>query len=155
VLRAILKLIRRADSGASLLETALVVPMLLLLLTGAVDLGRAYRVYIAILNATREGARAGAGLPCYNGNTSQKQAYRSAVVAATQSEAAGEGIALAAANITLIPDPQTTGCAGRGNSITVRASYRFNTILGQLMGMPTLTIYSQTRMLSVGNDQGG
>ena len=45
------------DSGAELLEFAVVVPILLMLLLGIVWIGRAYNVYATITRAAREGAR--------------------------------------------------------------------------------------------------
>lgn len=49
--------IAEGDSGAELLEFALVVPLLLTLLMGIVWIGRAYNVYSTITRAAREGAR--------------------------------------------------------------------------------------------------
>jgi Flp pilus assembly protein TadG len=45
------------DSGQSLVEFALVVVMLLLLVVGIVEFGRALNVYQILTNASREGAR--------------------------------------------------------------------------------------------------
>jgi len=47
----------KEESGAELVEAALVIPMLLMLLLGTVWLGRAYNVYETITRAAREGAR--------------------------------------------------------------------------------------------------
>jgi TadE-like protein len=45
------------EAGAELFEAALVLPMLLVLLLGIVEFGRAYNVYQTITRAAREGAR--------------------------------------------------------------------------------------------------
>jgi Flp pilus assembly protein TadG len=45
------------DSGAELVEAALVIPILLMLLLGIVWIGRAYNVYETITRAAREGTR--------------------------------------------------------------------------------------------------
>jgi Flp pilus assembly protein TadG len=50
----------RSERGQSLVELALVLPLLILLLSGMVDLGRAFYGYISITNGAREGARYGA-----------------------------------------------------------------------------------------------
>jgi hypothetical protein len=47
----------RSERGQSLVELALVLPLLILLLSGMVDLGRAFYGYISITNGAREGAR--------------------------------------------------------------------------------------------------
>lgn len=52
--------------GQSLVEFALVLPLLLLLLLGAIDLGRAFNSSISITNAAREGALYGASRPLDN-----------------------------------------------------------------------------------------
>lgn len=47
----------RADRGQSLVEFALLVPILILLIFGLFDFGRAIYAYNAVSNAAREGAR--------------------------------------------------------------------------------------------------
>lgn len=48
---------RRSQRGQSLVEFALVLPILLILLLGIVDFGMGLRAYVTLTNATREGAR--------------------------------------------------------------------------------------------------
>lgn len=50
----------RTERGAALVEFALVLPLLLVLVFGIVDFGRAFQSSITLTNATREGARLGA-----------------------------------------------------------------------------------------------
>jgi len=50
---------QHAERGQSLVEVALVVPILLLLLVSAVDAARAFDAHIVLKNAAREGARFG------------------------------------------------------------------------------------------------
>jgi Flp pilus assembly protein TadG len=54
---------RKRERGQSLVELVLVLPFLLLLLLGIVDLGRVFNAYIAITNASREGAVFGSTYP--------------------------------------------------------------------------------------------
>lgn len=51
---------RLRERGATLVETALVIPFLLILVFGAVESGVAFIDWMAMTNATREGARVGA-----------------------------------------------------------------------------------------------
>jgi Flp pilus assembly protein TadG len=53
----------KADHGAALVELALVTPMLLLLVFGAIDFGRAYYVNIELVNAAHAGAEYGSLYP--------------------------------------------------------------------------------------------
>jgi Flp pilus assembly protein TadG len=49
--------VKRAEAGQSLAEFALVLPILLALVIGIFEFGRAWNVYQVLTNATREGAR--------------------------------------------------------------------------------------------------
>jgi hypothetical protein len=57
------RLRRREQAGQSLLEFALVVPLLLVIFSGAADLGRAFYNYVALENAVKEGSLYGARYP--------------------------------------------------------------------------------------------
>lgn len=46
----------REDRGVSVVEFALIAPVLLLLLVGILDLGRAVNAYVTVSNAAREGS---------------------------------------------------------------------------------------------------
>ena len=54
---------KRRERGQSLVETAVVFPILLLLLAAIIDFGRAFDAYIILTNAAREGARFGSVNP--------------------------------------------------------------------------------------------
>lgn len=51
------KLRGRSERGAALLETALTLPLLLLVCVGILEFGRAYQTWQVLTNAAREGAR--------------------------------------------------------------------------------------------------
>jgi Flp pilus assembly protein TadG len=51
---------KKADQGSSIVETALILPVLFLMLVVAVDLGRAYYVAIEVTSAAHAGALYGA-----------------------------------------------------------------------------------------------
>lgn len=83
--------LRHPQRGQSLVELALVLPIVLWLLLGIVDFGRVYFVHVASTNAAREGARYWA---------SNLSATESTVKARVQAEAAPQ-VTIAAGNITL------------------------------------------------------
>ena len=114
---------RPREAGASLLETALVVPLLLLLLAGVLDVGRAYHTYITMLNAAREGARYGVNRPWDTGG----------IRAAVLNEASASGVDLSGAAITI-----TGGGSGGPLRVTVRLD--FPLIMGGILGAPSLPI---------------
>jgi Flp pilus assembly protein TadG len=48
---------RSSERGVAMLELALILPLLLLILMGTIEFGRAYNARITLTHATREGAR--------------------------------------------------------------------------------------------------
>ena len=95
------------DRGAAAVEFALLLPMLLLLVFGIIDFGRALNAQITLTQAAREGARLDAlGQPNPN------------VVSRTQAAATG----LNPVNVTVTSCPVN---AGAGVNAVVRASYKF------------------------------
>jgi Flp pilus assembly protein TadG len=61
---------RQRSRGQSVVEFALVLPILLLLLAAAIDLGRLFYAYVAVENAAKEGAFYGARSPLCDDSTS-------------------------------------------------------------------------------------
>ena len=101
--------IRGKDRGAAVVEFALLLPLLLLLLFGIIDFGRALNAQITITQAAREGAR----LVALN---------QPNVVSRTQAAAVG----LSGVTVTVV-----TSCppgAGPGANADVQVSYPFTFI---------------------------
>lgn len=98
-----------STDGVALVEFALVVPVLLLLLVGILDTGRAVNAYVTISNASREGARYAALNP-----TAAPSAIKSSAVLphAQQLDAAGISVSVTYSNAnvtsTACPVPTTT-----------------------------------------------
>jgi Flp pilus assembly protein TadG len=63
-----LRILGKDNHGASLIELALVTPMLVLLVFGAIDLGRGYYVYLELVNAAHAGAEYGSLHPSDTAN---------------------------------------------------------------------------------------
>jgi Flp pilus assembly protein TadG len=76
---------RRARAGQAIVETALLFPILCLLVLGSTDLGRVFYYSIEMTNAAREGARFGSSYDPAGGNAA---ATHAAVIAAARNEAA-------------------------------------------------------------------
>lgn len=102
-----------------MVEFALVLPMLLVLVFGIIDFGRAFQGWITLSNAAREGARLGA-----TGATATE--IKNRVVATA-------GVPLTVANVTVA---NATDQGGRsGESVTVQSTYtlRLITPLGAML----------------------
>jgi Flp pilus assembly protein TadG len=111
-------MIHRRDRGAAAVEFALLLPLLLLLVFGIIDFGRALNAQITLTQAAREGARLEA-------------LGKSNVVSGTQAAATG----LSPVAVTV-----TSACpvgAGAGVNATVKVSYTFSfvTPLSALSGL--------------------
>ena len=98
------------DRGAAAVEMALVLPVLLFLLMGMIDFGRAYSAQIQLSQAAREGVRLASLNP---GLTSALQTadsyYGDAAIAGRSTSAAGGlGTFAAASNCASAPTPGTS-----------------------------------------------
>lgn len=139
----------QAERGVNLIEMALVTMLLLVVLAGAADVGRAFNNYIIITNAAREGARSAARLPCKDDNRPQ---LRAAIVAAVLREATDSGINLVGGDVAILPDPVATGCPAVGSPVTVTVDFRTPTVMGGIWGMNEIPMQSAVRMVFFGND---
>ena len=140
----------RSERGQNLIELALVMPLLILLLTGIADLGRAFYSYIQITNAAREGARAASRLPCDAGDAAQRAVYANRIVQSTRNEVDGAVVAPGDLTIAISPRPVEDGCQTAGQPIVVTVSYPYATILSSGSGIASFTMSSSTAMPSVG-----
>lgn len=137
------------QSGSQLIEMAFVLPLLLLLLAGVLDVGRAFNKYIIITNASREGARVGTRTPCMSGVPAQRQALKDLIITTVIAEAADSGLTL---NVTIAPDPVTVGCGAAGSPLRVTVSASFATVMGAFVGASSFTLRNYTEMAIMGNE---
>jgi PKD repeat protein len=129
--------VRRCASGQSLVEFALVLPVMLLVLLVAIDFGRLFFSWIQVNNAAREGAAYGAAYPTdASGITTHASQETNAQAQAGESPLT---VLVSCANQVgnSIPCSAAAGGAGTGNTltVTVRETFAFltpgiTTILG-------------------------
>jgi Flp pilus assembly protein TadG len=117
-------------SGAAAVEFAIVLPLLVLLVFGCVDLGRSVGAYIIVSNAARVGAEYGAT----HGYTPFSAAsWQSQIIANVTQEMQGTGASFDPNRLTItVTATPTTGNLYR---TTVLASYRFD-MLTSVPGLP-------------------
>jgi len=127
----------RAESppprGQELVELAVLVPLLLLIAFGVLDLGRLFHAAITITNAAREGARYGTFHPD----------DVAGIIGAAQGEAQSSGIDLPSSTIS-VTCPE--GC-GSGLAVRVTISYPFQIIMGLVFPDPNLTLVRSAEMM--------
>jgi Flp pilus assembly protein TadG len=134
----------RNERGANLVEMAIVLPFLLLLLAGVIDLGRAFYTYLSLTNAVREGARFAAKLP-YQDN-------EDAIVELVIARVREEPMQSVPADAIIVEKP-IQGLGGpKGSPVTVRANLLFDPILGPFIGRETITITTEATMRIFGVD---
>lgn len=119
---------RDPDRGAAIVETAILVPFVLLLVMGLIDLGRAYSTQITLNNAVSEGALFAAQFPDDHTKTRQRVL-----------DAAAD-IGLQAGDVTVTCDTSTDP-----ELITVAATLEVDmlTFVGQWFG-PDITLTSDS-----------
>jgi Flp pilus assembly protein TadG len=118
-------------SGAAAVEFAIVLPLLVLIVFGCVDLGRSIGAYTIVSNSARVGAEYGAthGYTAFNYASWQNQ-----VIAAATQEMQGTGASFDPNQLTVtVTATPTTGDLYR---TTVVATYSFN-MLTSVPGLPT------------------
>jgi Flp pilus assembly protein TadG len=138
------------ESGQSITEFAVLVPVLLLILLGAVDLGRVYDAYVTITNASREGARYGAANPtCYvQSNCPTSPTIQSK----TTQEAANTGITPLTIDVACAPYGSNSFSQGycpsayNGDQIRVTVSYNFQFITTEIVSAGNFTMSNYTVM---------
>jgi Flp pilus assembly protein TadG len=115
----------RNDRGQTMVEFALVVPVLLLVVFGIIQFGMLYNDYITLTDATRIGARKGAV---------SRTAANPAALAEAATRAAAPGLKPANFGVTV-----TATAWAPGADITVEATYPYDVnIMGVVVASGTL-----------------
>ena len=135
---AMIRRLRQSETGAELIEMALVLPLLLALLFGIVEFGFLFQRYVFLTNAAAEGARV-ASLPGYS------QADVQARVAEYAAASNISGITATSVGAT-IAGP---GGSWPGSQVTVTYTYNYQFIgpLAALLGgsmNPSVTLTSRS-----------
>ena len=132
-------LARRMQAGTSVVEMAIVLPLLLVLIFAIGDFGIAYTQWNSLTNAVREGARSGVVFraPC------DAATVTSEVEDTVSNFAASSGLDGGAITTTV-----TNSCAGTGTQLTVDSTIPYDYIaIAALAGLaPTLNLSARSVM---------
>lgn len=123
-----------SERGQSVIELAIVLPLLLFLITGVLDFGRVVHAYTVTVNAAREAALVGA-VEQQNDSDIQSIVY----------DELARGGATNGANVTV--SYHSDGSPSR-SSITVRVQYHVPFTI-RLMGLTGVTVNSQSTMVTL------
>lgn len=153
----------RSQSGQSLVELALLTPLLLLLLVGTVEMGRYAYISVLVANAARAGAAFGAeSLP--------QSVDTAGIQAAAQNDFQNNGLATSSLTVTSSTTcgcdsggtfTAATGCTGTGAGtcasghwvvmVSVTASGTFNSMFN-FAGIPKSLVLTHTAQMRVAQD---
>lgn len=133
---------RKAENGQSLVEIALVFPVLLMILSGILDLGRAYFIFVALEDGAGEGALylsinaecryASDGPACADPNNAEYRARHS-----------GGGIVDWSKAVINVTRPETYGV---GDPVEIEIEYSFGLltpIIPQIVGLNPMTLSAE------------
>jgi Flp pilus assembly protein TadG len=116
---------QKKEVGQSLVELALSFTFLMFLMSGTVDLARAFFTYIALQDASQEGAAYAAMDPTNNTE-----------IISRVRQSSTNPIDLSDTTLTNVTvTVNGSACAGSGNSVTVNVSYQFRLIMPIFSGM--------------------
>ena len=102
----------KEEQGQSLVELAIMMPILMIILLGIIDFGRVFYAYVTITNASREGARYGSLHPLQDADIKQR------VV-----DEAANTVTINESDITVSRDDPD-----HPNTITVTVNHEFETL---------------------------
>lgn len=136
---------RNREQGSNLVEMALVLFVLVFLLIGIADFGRAFNNYIIITNASREGARFASHFP----QTEAEDDVKAAVI----QEAANNGIDLTDTTVAEILITPIEADRGSGKPITVTVNFIFKTFIAAMVGFDEIPLHAETGMIIFGQDE--
>jgi Flp pilus assembly protein TadG len=103
-----------SERGAAAVEFAILLPLLLMLVLGTIEFGRAYNTQITLTNAARDGVRV---MAIANDPAGAKTAAKNA--------AASVSTTIPTSDVTLSTDACSTG-----NQVTLTIKYNLSTITG-------------------------
>jgi Flp pilus assembly protein TadG len=143
------------ENGQSLVEMALVLPILLLLLCGLLDLGRVYFIHVALEDGAGEAAlylainpacpTAASGAQCADPNNAQ---YRAA-------HGGGQEVdwSMATIKIDIPTDQNNVAIYNVGEAVSVTIEYPFQLltpIIPKIVGINPITLYTHASQVIIG-----
>lgn len=136
---------RPAQKGVAMIETALTLPLILLVLFGIINFGVALYNKSVITNASREAARNGIVYSSSAGNLNSIATF-------AQSRCVNRlinfgGGTTCTATVSTVQTPNPIDPTKNDRTLVVRVNYDFNTIAGALLGIgQVMNLESETQM---------
>ncbi|MCX6049134.1 MAG: pilus assembly protein [Chloroflexi bacterium] len=123
----------RREQAQSVIELALLLPFLLLLILGTIEIGRSFRIYMTLNNAAREGA---AWLAHYPSDPTGARTLAT-------TEAARVGLTASQLTITITPVKSKYAA---GDNVTFKIVCAYPLMFGALTKISTISFSAQVTM---------
>lgn len=136
------------EHGQAIIEFALVVPVLILIMLGILDLSRMYQTSIVVTNASREGARWGATHPKDTTNIINRAKLEAQAVDSKIILTVPPPVCYYYGTTTV--RPCTEAANGDEIKVTATATFQFATLY--IFRLPSLTITKNTTMAILNNN---
>lgn len=120
------------ERGQELVEFAIVLPLLLIVFIGVMDLGRVFHASITVANSSRAGARYAVSRPGYTDNGSTVDPKDIEIKARITQEAANSGITVEPLLIDIVCSPNS--CPKGTGSVIVTVDYNFPFLFNSIIG---------------------
>ena len=136
------KALWRREDGQSMVELALVMPMLLLLVLGVVDLGLGFKTYIGLTNAAREGVRWVSIYPCDVAGAEGRMSVEASNLSLVRAEDAPIGTN--GYTITWLP---SQSCYAAGEQVEATIAYEYELLFGIVPGLDSVPFSAHATMV--------
>lgn len=135
---------RHHSRGQSLVELALILPVLMLLVAGTIDLGRIFYSQVTIANAAREGAIEAAMKPDSWVDGGACNVTTNRIMCRVLNEAKGSFVAIAPADVDVTCDPSCNKTIGNAVTVTVEGHFSLLTpLMATFTGGQNITFASR------------
>lgn len=135
---------RSSERGQSVVELALLLPFLLTLVLGVVDLGMGVRTYIGLTNAAREGARWVSIHPTDPYGAMTRIGVEASRVGVTNTGSPATGM-----SVTFTP---LRSAYSAGENVTVAIHHDYPLMFGMITAIPNVPFRAQTTMVVLYDD---
>lgn len=138
-LRSLGKYLCQREWGQSLVEFAVILPLLLLVVLGTVDLGMGFKTYIGLTNAAREGVRWISIHPGDKVGTHNRIAAEALRVGLQDAAFMDGGY-----SVSFSPDKASYQS---GDKVTITIDYDYELLFGAVTGLPTIQFTASSTMV--------
>lgn len=127
------------ERGQSLVEFAIILPVLLLLVLGVVDLGMGFKTYITLTNASREGVR------WISIHPTDQSGARDRIADEASTMGLSEGLFLEGGYEVSFSPNQSDYDAGE--KVTVNVTHDYQLLFGAITGLPAVPFTASSTMV--------